>query len=145
LSAHRAGAGDLRLIAALTVGWVEPRLVAARPTARALAIGGPHDAEHRSTHTSIQPADGQIIITTDTQGSEVIVEAADNGCGISDEVLPQIFDPLFTTKGVGDGTGLGLSITHSMVQDHGGHMEVESVHGLGACFRVILPVARVGR
>jgi PAS domain S-box-containing protein len=94
---------------------------------------------------STQRDDGQITITTETQGSEVIVEVADNGCGISDEVLPQIFDPFFTTKGVGDGTGLGLSITHSMVQDHGGRLEVESCHGQGACFRVILPVARVGR
>jgi len=94
---------------------------------------------------STQREDGQITITTETQGSEVIVQVADNGCGISDEILPQIFDPFFTTKGVGDGTGLGLSITHSMVQDHGGRMEVESFHGQGACFRVILPVARVGR
>jgi two-component system, NtrC family, sensor kinase len=94
---------------------------------------------------STQREDGQITITTETQGTEVVVEVADNGCGISDEILPQIFDPFFTTKGVGDGTGLGLSITHSMVQDHGGRMEVESCHGQGACFRVILPVARVGR
>jgi signal transduction histidine kinase len=89
--------------------------------------------------------DGLITITTETQGNEVIVKVADNGCGIPEEILPQIFDPFFTTKAVGDGTGLGLSITHSMVQDYGGRMEVESFHGQGACFRVILPVARAGR
>ena len=94
-----------------------------------------------STHRE----DGLITVTTETQASEVIVKVADNGCGIPQEILPQIFDPFFTTKGVGDGTGLGLSITHSMVQDHGGRMEVESFPGQGACFRVILPVARVGR
>jgi len=91
-----------------------------------------------------QREDGLIIITTEKHAGEIIVSVADNGCGISDEIRPQIFDPFFTTKGVGDGTGLGLSITHSMVQDHGGRMEVESSHGQGACFRVILPVARIG-
>jgi signal transduction histidine kinase len=85
--------------------------------------------------------DGQIVLTSSTSHGEVIVEVADNGCGISEEVLPQIFDPFFTTKSVGDGTGLGLSITHSMVQDHGGRLEVESIMGEGTRFRVILPVA----
>ena len=70
------------------------------------------------------------------------VEIADNGCGIPDDVLPQIFNPFFTTKTVGDGTGLGLSITHGIIQDHGGRMEVESTPGHGTCFRVVLPIAR---
>jgi PAS domain S-box-containing protein len=86
--------------------------------------------------------DGRIAITTEANNGEIVVEVADNGCGIPDEILPQIFDPFFTTKGIGDGTGLGLSITHSMVQDHGGRLEVESVAGQGTRFRVILPVAR---
>ena len=73
---------------------------------------------------------------------EIVVEVADNGCGIPDEILPQIFDPFFTTKDVGDGTGLGLSITHGMVQDHGGRLEVESILGVGTRFRVFLPVGR---
>jgi two-component system, NtrC family, sensor kinase len=91
-----------------------------------------------STHRD----DGRIEITTDSENGEIIVEVADNGCGIPDEILPQIFDPFFTTKEVGDGTGLGLSITHSMVQDHGGRLEVESAPGQGTRFRVFLPVAR---
>jgi signal transduction histidine kinase len=90
-------------------------------------------------------ADGKITITTETRGNEVVVTVADNGCGIPEEIMPQIFDPFFTTKGVGDGTGLGLSITHSMVQDHGGRMEVESAPGQGSRFRVILPVGRPAR
>jgi PAS domain S-box-containing protein len=86
--------------------------------------------------------DGRIVIGTRNQGKEVIVEITDNGCGIPAEVLPQIFNPFFTTKDVGDGTGLGLSITHGIVQDHGGRMEVESTPGQGTCFRVILPASR---
>ncbi|MBV8130199.1 MAG: GAF domain-containing protein [Planctomycetaceae bacterium] len=83
---------------------------------------------------------GRIIIRTQRNAKDVIIEIVDNGCGIPAEVLPQIFDPFFTTKTVGDGTGLGLSITHGIVQDHGGRMEVESTPGRGTCFRVILPV-----
>jgi signal transduction histidine kinase len=86
--------------------------------------------------------DGRITITTSAEDGEVVVEVADNGCGIPAEALPQIFDPFFTTKGVGDGTGLGLSITHGMVQDHGGRLEVQSDPGHGARFRVFLPVGK---
>jgi signal transduction histidine kinase len=85
---------------------------------------------------------GRIIIRTQCNTKDVVIEIVDNGCGIPAEVLPQIFDPFFTTKSVGDGTGLGLSITHGIVQDHGGRMEVESTPGRGTCLRVILPVSR---
>ena len=78
--------------------------------------------------------DGRIIIRTQCNTKDVIIEIVDNGCGIPAEVLPQIFDPFFTTKSVGDGTGLGLSITHGIVQDHGGRMEVESTPGPGPAF-----------
>jgi signal transduction histidine kinase len=91
-----------------------------------------------STHRE----DGQIVIQTQSNGKNVIIEISDNGCGIPPEILPQIFDPFFTTKSVGDGTGLGLSISHGIVQDHAGRMEVESTPGVGTCFRVILPLTR---
>ena len=90
-------------------------------------------------------ADGRITITTSAEDGDVVVEVADNGCGIPVEALPQIFDPFFTTKEVGDGTGLGLSITHGMVQDHGGRLEVESEPGHGTRFRVFLTVEEAAR
>src|SRR5262249_41744488 len=87
-------------------------------------------------------ADGRIAITTGAVDGEVVVEVADNGVGIPDDVLPHIFTPFYTTKEVGDGTGLGLSITHGMVQDHGGRLEVDSTLGQGTRFRVILAAAK---
>jgi two-component system, NtrC family, sensor kinase len=82
---------------------------------------------------------GRIEIRTRAAGDEVVVEVADDGCGIPPEVLSRIFDPFFTTKPVGEGTGLGLSISHGIVSDHGGRIEVESTPGQGSRFRVILP------
>ena len=75
----------------------------------------------------------------------MILEVADDGCGIPAEVLPRIFDPFFTTKPIGQGTGLGLAISHSIVADHGGRIEVESTPGQGSRFRVILPSAGIVR
>jgi len=90
-------------------------------------------------------SDGRIEIETRAHGNEVILEVADNGCGIPEENLPRIFDPFFTTKPVGQGTGLGLAISHSIVADHGGRVEVESTPGRGSRFRVILPVGGKGQ
>ncbi|AMV37986.1 ATP-binding protein [Planctomyces sp. SH-PL62] len=85
---------------------------------------------------------GRITVEAKVRGDQVCVEIRDNGCGMPPDVRAQIFDPFFTTKSAGEGTGLGLSITHGIVLDHGGRIEVESVPGEGACFRVVLPVSR---
>jgi signal transduction histidine kinase len=81
---------------------------------------------------------GQISIKTYEKTEYVYVEIADNGVGIPKEKLSKIFDPGFTTKGVGVGTGLGLSIVYQIVQDHMGHIEVESEPGKGTRFRLRL-------
>ena len=65
----------------------------------------------------------------------------DDGCGMSPEVLENIFEPFFTRRKVGKGTGLGLSITHRIVSQHQGEIAAESAgEGLGATFTVRLPV-----
>jgi two-component system NtrC family sensor kinase len=84
---------------------------------------------------------GRIVVRTHRNGDEVLVEIEDNGCGISEDVLPRIFDPFFTTKPPGRGTGLGLSVSYGIVERHGGRIRVESVPGKGSKFTVILPVA----
>ncbi len=83
---------------------------------------------------------GKIIITTERQENNVIISFEDNGKGIEKEHLKHIFDPGFTTKGVGVGTGLGLSIVYNIIEDHKGKIEVESTPGKGTTFRFILPL-----
>lgn len=89
------------------------------------------------------PDEGGVIFirTAAKDRDHVLVEIADNGKGISEEVLPRIFDPFFTTKEVGKGTGLGLSIVYKIVQQHGGTIGVTSKVGVGTRFTVVLPVA----
>jgi len=83
---------------------------------------------------------GQINITTETAGSNVRIIIKDNGPGISKDVLPRIFNPFYTTKGVGKGTGLGLSLCYGIVKEHGGNITPVSRHGEGATFTIDLPV-----
>ena len=70
----------------------------------------------------------------------VFVRITDNGPGIDPEDQKKIFDPFFTTKEPGEGTGLGLSVSLSIVQAHGGTIEVQSQPGRGCEFKVILPI-----
>jgi CheY-like chemotaxis protein len=88
-------------------------------------------------------AENRISVTVKQRDERVIVEIADTGCGIPQDVMARIFDPFFTTKPVGVGTGLGLSICHNIVAAVGGDITVDSTVGRGSTFRVTLPIARV--
>lgn len=66
----------------------------------------------------------------------------DNGHGISEDALAQIFLPFFTTKGVGKGTGLGLAMVYGSVQTHGGIIEVDSKQNQGTTFHIYLPLSK---
>jgi len=89
---------------------------------------------------------GTITISTgaDEAAGEAWISIADTGGGIAPEHLHRIFDPFFTTKPVGQGTGLGLSVSYSIVQKHGGRIEVDSRVGEGTCFRLRLPLRQAG-
>jgi two-component system NtrC family sensor kinase len=85
---------------------------------------------------------GTITLTTSIVDDEaVVIEVADTGIGIEPENLSKIYDPFFTTKGVGSGTGLGLAVSYGIVQEHAGTIEVESESGSGTTFRLEFPVA----
>ena len=70
----------------------------------------------------------------------LVIEFEDNGTGISADTQARIMEPFFTTKGVGKGTGLGLSMAYSIVQQHGGSLDIHSTPGVGSCFTIRLAV-----
>ena len=72
-------------------------------------------------------------------GHYVALTITDEGVGISNQILPKIFDPYFSTKE--QGNGLGLTICYSIVKKHGGHIAVQSAEGKGTSFTIYLPVS----
>jgi signal transduction histidine kinase len=90
------------------------------------------------------PMGGSIRISTlPTEDHSVTIEIADNGIGIAPENVAKIYDPFYTTKGVGRGTGLGLAVSYGIVQEHSGHITVDSIPGEGTIFRITLPTTHV--
>jgi PAS domain S-box-containing protein len=88
------------------------------------------------------PDGGTLSIETspDEPNGTVLVRVLDDGKGISEEEMKNIFNPFYTTKDVGQGSGLGLSVSHRIVENHRGRIEVESRVGEGSCFTLILPI-----
>lgn len=77
-------------------------------------------------------------------GTAVIIEIADNGIGMTEEVRRRAFDAYFTTKMRGLGTGLGLPIVRGLVEEAGGRVELDTQPGVGTTVRIVLPAERVG-
>jgi len=95
------------------------------------------------------PGGGQLTLATDNVESDgadalpagpfVALVVSDTGIGMDAATQERIFEPFFTTKPVGEGTGLGLSTVYGVVEQHGGHIAVDSAPGRGTTFRVCLP------
>ena len=91
---------------------------------------------------------GELRITVDAPPDEaehVRLTVRDTGEGMSPEVRSRIFEPFFTTKAPDKGTGLGLSVVRSIVEEHGGRIEMESHVGVGTTFTITLPRASSAR
>jgi two-component system, NtrC family, sensor kinase len=93
-------------------------------------------------HNALQAMDYQGTLTLSVMAAEraVVVCISDSGKGIEPETLPRIFDPLFTTKPIGEGTGLGLSIVKRIIEKHDGKIEVSSAPG-HTTFCITLPTS----
>jgi len=91
---------------------------------------------------AVQSMDGKgtITIACERRDREAVIEIRDTGKGIPAEHLPRVFDPGFTTKGVGVGTGLGLSIAYQIMKKHAGAIECQSEVGVGTTFTLRLPI-----
>jgi len=85
---------------------------------------------------------GTITVRTRRDGPDAVVEIRDTGRGIAEGDRDRIFDPGFTTKGVGVGTGLGLSITYNIVKKHKGTIEADSEVGKGTTITIRLPISQ---
>ena len=86
------------------------------------------------------PSGGRIVLRVRGTPDAVLVEVADTGIGMPEEVRMKCVEPFFTTKG-SKGTGLGLSVCHGIVQRHGGRLEIDSSVGQGTTVRVCWPLA----
>jgi two-component system, NtrC family, sensor kinase len=91
-----------------------------------------------NAHQAIKGA-GTVDISTRGDGSAVVIQVKDTGCGIRADHLDHIWDPFFTTKSVGQGIGLGLAVTYNIIKKQGGDIQVESREGKGSKFTVRLP------
>lgn len=84
--------------------------------------------------------EGEIFIRTYQKEKYICISIKDTGTGIKEEDILEIFDPGFTTKGVGVGLGLGLYISYNIIENHDGEISVVSELGKGAEFIIKIPI-----
>ena len=95
-------------------------------------------------HENGQQNCSQFLIRTRGEEERILVEIADNGPGMDEQIRSRVFEPFFTTKPTGSGTGLGLYVSYFLVTEHHrGQIEVLSYPGQGAKFLVSLPSAEM--
>ena len=87
---------------------------------------------------------GEISLMVKEEGGRVMISVADNGCGISSDELPYIFDRFYQAKNAGRGTGIGLAIVKAFTELHHGEVSATSIEGKGSTFTIHIPVRQKG-
>ena len=102
------------------------------------AVSGNGRISIRTSNVTVAPDQLLDVDRKPIVGDFVMLSVSDNGSGMDQETLKRIFEPFFTTKEVGKGTGMGLSTVYGIVQQHKGHLRIETAVGAGATFYVYL-------
>ena len=102
----------------------------------AMPDGGKLTIETNNVRLDEDYAQANIEVKT---GQYVMIAVSDTGTGMSPEVLARVFEPFYTTKGLGHGTGLGLSMVYGFAKQSGGHVAIYSEPGDGTTVRIYLP------
>ena len=89
------------------------------------------------------PAGGRVVLETAEHDGTASITVADNGVGMSEDVLSRAFEPFFSTKGR-HGRGLGLSVCRDIATAHGGRLTAESAPGRGSTFCLLVPAIQGG-
>ncbi len=91
------------------------------------------------------PPESPVDIRAEQQNGHIVIHIRDYGYGIAPQYIDRVFEPFFTTKPAGQGTGLGLALVYSIVEDHGGHIDVISPvkDGMGTEFIISFPAGNV--
>lgn len=87
---------------------------------------------------------GEITLTAKEEDGRVMISVADNGCGISSDELPYIFDRFYQAKNAGRGTGIGLAIVKAFTELHHGEVSATSIEGKGSTFTIHIPIRQKG-
>ena len=99
--------------------------------------------ESRSGPGPALPEKGKITVRSSRADELMVITISDNGMGISQDAMPKIFEPFYTTKRVGEGTGLGLWVSYGIVKSFHGNIQVSSTEGEGTTFTITLPLESI--
>ncbi len=133
---------DMQILPATELGTVKADLGQIEQMITNIVVNA-NDAMPRGGKLTLETANVALADMADfpdlLPGDYVRLTITDTGIGMSETILGHIFDPFFSTKGIGQGTGLGLSTCYGIVKQSGGHIAVQSVVGEGSRFEIYLP------
>lgn len=123
----------------LFVNEIAPHAIVAGDTQRMIQVF----INLLSNARDASPEEGSVTLASSEDEYSIIFSVTDEGSGIAPEHIDQVFEPFFTTKDPGEGTGIGLAMVYSIVDDHGGSLDITSpadiIHNRGARFTIKLP------